>query len=195
MQICDNIIINYMLTNIFTFKLSMIDVNSNKDNKLKTHVLWIEENIDHYVQMDTEACEFFKQKFGCGLQPTQIIINGFFDSYTHFSISIKIIEKRKGKSNIINHLMLMQMGNIAIKDIMESIYIKFLCMILIVSDSNGKNMIKGVNLDNAYAQVISNMSKILKNPPNVNKIPIKSYVIDHIQEEEKNINKILDMLM
>ena len=68
-------------------------------------------------------------------------------------------------------------------------------MILIVSDSNGKNMIKGVNLDNAYAQVISNMSKILKNPPNVNKIPIKSYVIDHIQEEEKNINKILDMLM
>ena len=160
--------------------------------ELKTHIIWIEENIDHDIKLDTDAYYFFKQKFGCN--PTKIAINGYFNSYTDFSISIQVNEINIIKKNIYSHLMMMQMGNIAIKDLMTDTYIKFLCLITLVLNSRTSDILTGVELENSYAMVISDMSKILKNPPYVNKIPVKSYIIDHIQDERIRFNSLLNIL-
>lgn len=162
--------------------------------KLKTQIIWIEENINHDVEMDTEAYDFFKQKFGCEISPTKISINGYFNSYTDFSISIRVIENKLKKKDIHNHLMLMQMGNVAIKDIMVEVYVKFLCLINITHESKFTKTITGIELENTYAKVISDMSKVLKNPPYVNKIPVRSYLIDHVQEERKLFKNLLKVL-
>ena len=163
-------------------------------SELKTQIIWIEENIDHDVEMDMEAHDFFKRKFGCEISPTKISINGYFNSYNDFSISIQVIENKLKKKDNHNHLMLMQIGNVAIKDIMVDIYVKFLCLINIAHKSKSTKTVTGIELENTYARVISDMSKILKNPPYVNKIPVRSYLIDHIQEKRKLFKNILKIL-